>query len=98
MTLDHILYPNNLLEGVDVLGVVPQQLLRILHSSDKLMTWGGFELTRVDLSCKLEEWSRIFPKVVNVKHGLRVWQIRKVLSKSSVYPVLGSEVRDTTGH
>jgi len=97
VALDHIFYTNNLLEGVDVLGVVPQQFLGILHCSDKLMTWGGFELTRVDLTCKLEEWSGIFPKVVNVKHGLRVWQIREVLSKSCVDAVLGSEVRNTTG-
>ena len=97
MTLDNLLNPSHLLESVNVLGVVPQQLSLPLHGMDELVAGGRLELARVNLTGKLEERPGILPEVVDVEHGLWVWQVRKVLGKPSIHPVLGPEVRNTTG-
>ena len=49
MTLDDVVYAGDLLQGVDVLGVVPQQLVMGLQQSDELVAPGWLKLTRVDL-------------------------------------------------
>ena len=63
MTLDHLLNPGHLLQGVDVLGVVPQQLPRALHRPDELVAGRGLELARINLSGKFEERARIFSEI-----------------------------------
>ena len=65
LSLLYLAYPSLLLEGVDVLGVIPQQLLPALQRSNKLMTRRGRELARVDLTCKFEKRSWISPKSVS---------------------------------
>ena len=44
--------------------------------------------------CKLEEWSWVLLEVLDVKHGLRVWQVRVLDSESRVNSIPGPEVRD----
>ena len=42
------------------------------------MAGGGPELTGVDLAGKLEKGPGVLPEVLDVEHGVRVGQVRKV--------------------
>ena len=61
MALNHILNSGHLLQSINVLRVVPQQLALPLYSPDELVAWRGLELTRVNLSGKLEERPGVLP-------------------------------------
>ena len=60
------------------------------------MTQRRSKLAWVYFPCKLEEGTRVSPKIVNVKHGLGVWQVREVYRKSGIYPITAPEVRYAT--
>ena len=70
MTLNDIVDTSNLLQSVNVLGVVPQELPMFFYGSDEPVARRRLELTRVNLPGEFEEGPRIFPEVVDVEHSL----------------------------
>jgi hypothetical protein len=88
----------HLFQRVNVLRVVPEQGTVLLDALDEAVARRRLELARVDLARKLEERARVLPEVVDVEHGLRVGQVRKVDGESGVDAVTRPEVRNTAGH
>lgn len=60
------------------------------------MTQRRSELPRVYFPCKLEEGTWVSAEVMDVKHGLWVWQVREVHRKSGIYPITAPEIRYAT--
>ena len=96
MTLNNIVDASHLLQGVNILCIIPQQLATGLHTSDELVTGGGLELARIYFSGKLEKWTGIFLEIMDVKHCLWIRQVRKVYCKPGIDTISGSKVRNTT--
>ena len=84
MTLDDVFNARHLFERVNVLGVIPEQFPAGLHTPDKLVTRGGLELTRVNLTGELEEGPGVLLEVVNIEHRLRVGEVGEVHRQSGV--------------
>jgi len=70
MTLDHVGDARYVLEGVDVLGVVPEELPLLFNLLDEKVGGRGDKIARVDLLGKGEEGLRVPPEILDVKHGL----------------------------
>ena len=88
----------NLFEGVNVLCVVSEQGSVLLEALDEPVAWGRLELSRVNFPGKFEKRARVLPEVVDVKHRLRVREIRKVDSETRVDTVTRPEIRDPAGN
>lgn len=59
-----------LFKRIDVLRVVPEQLILLFKVANESVAGGGLELARVDLAGKLEERARVPPEIVDVEHRL----------------------------
>ena len=70
VTLNHSLKSSNLLQCVNVLGVVPQESVLLLDVSDEPVTRWRLELSWIYLAGKLEEGARVLAEVTYVKHSL----------------------------
>ena len=81
------------LQGVDVLGEMPEQQTLLLQQLDKVMTCGRLEGTRIEFFCQSEEWLGILLEVADIKDSCRVGQV--IFLQIVVQPSSrGSEVRD----
>jgi hypothetical protein len=59
----------------------------LLQTAYEPVAWRWSELSGVYFFCKLEEWTGVFAKVADVKHGLWVWKIREIYSKPSIHTI-----------
>ena len=84
VTLHHPLYPDHLLQGVNVLGVVAQEFALFLQGADEPVAGAGTELAGVDLAGELEEGAGVLAEVMDVEHGLGVGQVGEVDGEAGV--------------
>ena len=67
-----------LFKCVYILCIIFEKFSMFFNASYEFVTWTGLELTGVDFPGKFEKGPGIPPEVVDVKHGLRVRQIREI--------------------